>query len=97
MDNSYFTRIFGFLLIFNFSHLLLAQDDVSSVNVSDQYFEDIPNPISLDYQTYKGFSSVTLEVIDIDQDGLKDIVVHFWAGTQDAQKNRHYAELSQSV
>jgi hypothetical protein len=86
VDNSYFTRIFGFLLIFNFSHLLLAQDDVSSVNVSDQYFEDIPNPISLDYQTYKGFSSVTLEVIDIDQDGLKDIVVHFWAGTQDDQK-----------
>ena len=86
MDKSYFTRIFRFLFIFNFSHLLLAQDDVSSVNVSDQYFEDIPNPISLDYQTYKGFSSVTLEVIDIDQDGLKDIVVHFWAGTQDDQK-----------
>jgi hypothetical protein len=86
VDNSSFTRIFGFLLIFNFSHLLLAQDEVSSVNVSDQYFEDIPNPISLDYQTYKGFSSVTLEVIDIDQDGLKDIVVHFWAGTQDDQK-----------
>ena len=86
MDNSSFTRIFGFLLIFNFSHLLLAQDEVSSVNVSDQYFEDIPNPISLDYQTYKGFSSVTLEVLDIDQDGLKDIVVHFWAGTQDDQK-----------
>ena len=86
MDNSNFIKIFGVLLIFNFSHLLLAQDDVSSVNISDQYFEDIPNPISLDYQTYKGFSSVTLEVIDIDQDGLKDIVVHFWAGTQDGQK-----------
>jgi hypothetical protein len=55
-------------------------------NISDQYFEDIANPLSLKFDTYKGLTSVTLEVIDVDQDGLKDIVVHFWEPDRSKQR-----------
>ena len=55
-------------------------------NISDQYFEDIASPLSLNFDTYKGLSSVTLKVIDVDQDGLKDIVVHFWEPDRSQQR-----------
>ena len=55
-------------------------------NISDQYFEDIANPLSLNFDTYKGLASTSLEVIDVDQDGLKDIVVHFWEPDRSQQR-----------
>ncbi|MBT7964214.1 MAG: hypothetical protein HN552_06105 [Porticoccaceae bacterium] len=47
-------------------------------NISDQYFEDIPNPLTLDWNIHKGYAAVTFEAVDVDQDGLKDAIIHFW-------------------
>ena len=47
-------------------------------NISDQYFEDIPNPLTLDWNIHKGYAAVTFEAVDVDQDGLKDVIIHFW-------------------
>lgn len=63
------------LMIVVFMHKVLAED---LLNIANQYFEDIVEPLSLDFDKYKGLTVVTMEVIDVDQDGLKDIVVHFW-------------------
>ena len=51
---------------------------MDKLNISDQYFKDIPNPLTLDWNIYKGYAVVTFEAIDVDQDGLKDLIVHFW-------------------
>ena len=52
--------------------------NVDKLNISDQYFKDTPNPLTLDWNIYKGYAVVTFEAIDVDQDGLKDLIVHFW-------------------
>ena len=51
-----------------------------TANIADQYFEDISNPLTLDWDVYRGYAVVAFEVIDVDQDGLKDIIIHFWKG-----------------
>ena len=49
-----------------------------TTNIADQYFEDIANPLTLDWDVYKDYAVVAFEVVDVDQDGLKDIIIHFW-------------------
>jgi hypothetical protein len=62
---------------------LLTNTTVSlAQNEADQYFEEIPDALVLDWETYKGLNSIALETIDVDRDGLLDIVVHFWAGAE---------------
>ena len=66
-------------------HKVLAED---LPNIANQYFEDIVEPLSLDFDQYKGLSVVTVEVIDVDQDGLKDIVIHFWDPARGEERSR---------
>tara|TARA_B110000003_G_C16494555_1_gene474892 strand:- start:221 stop:478 length:258 start_codon:yes stop_codon:yes gene_type:complete len=61
------------LMIGVLMHKVLAED---LPNIANQYFEDIVEPLSLDFDKYKGLSVVTMEVIDVDQDGLKDVLQH---------------------
>jgi hypothetical protein len=34
--------------------------------------------LTLDWDIYKDYAVVAFEVVDVDQDGLKDIIIHFW-------------------
>ena len=71
-----FTLATLLILLLGFQVTELLGED--SPNIAQQYFEDIAEPLTLDFDQYKGLSVVTIEVIDVDQDGLRDLVIHFW-------------------